>query len=141
MNNVRSFDNKNQTTITYGNHRPVEAEIIAVLNAIFTERRMRLIDSHSRAVKKYDINELMITDQTTSPSEELNRMNAIAFFEVKDGGLIVSGDDVFLNGELFGVLAGFDMNHMPNHMNVIIKKDSIHIENLRVGDLLIFKKN
>jgi hypothetical protein len=140
MGNLSS-DNKNQTTITYGNRRPVKAEVIATLNAVFTDRIMKLIDSRSRAVKKYDIHELMITDQTPSPGEELNRMNAIAFFEVKNGGLIVSGDDLILNGEPFGVLAGFDMNHMPNHMNVIIKKDSLQVENLKVGDLLIFKNS
>ncbi|MBN1682166.1 hypothetical protein JW865_01270 [Candidatus Bathyarchaeota archaeon] len=124
--------------IIYGNHRPVIAEIIAVLNATFTDRKTKLIDSYSRAVKKYDIHELMITDQEPYPGKEFSRMNAIAFFEVKNGGLIVSGDKVLHNNELFGILAGYDLNHMPNHMNIVIRKGSLTSETMNVGDTLIF---
>jgi len=139
MDNYSSVNEKNRNIINYGNHRSVKTEVVAVLEAIFTDRKMKLIESYSRAVKKHDIHELMITDQNPSPGSELNRMNAIAFIEVRNGGLIVSGDKVYHNEELFGVLAGYDMNHMPNHMNIIVKKDSLNVKNMSVGDILVFR--
>ena len=97
MDNYSSVNGKNMSTIHYGNHRSVKAEVVAVLEAIFTDRKMKLIESYSRAVKKYDVHELMVTDQNPLPGNELNRMNAIAFIEVINGGLIVSGDKVYHN--------------------------------------------
>lgn len=141
MDNPIKFTDKNPLSIIYGDHLPVKAEIIAVLDATFTDRKMKLIESQSRAVKKYDIHELMITDQEPSPGEELNRITAIAFFEIKNGGLIVSGDKVLHNDEFFGILAGYDINHMPNHMNIIIRKGSLTAKKMNLGDILIFKKN
>jgi hypothetical protein len=48
-------------------------------------------------------------------------MGAVAFFEVKEGGIIRSGDDVLLSGRKIGEVAGFDETHLPNHYNIVIK--------------------
>lgn len=137
---AKTYDPKTITPGIYGDRRKVEAEIVATLEATFMNRPMKLMDSQSRAVKKYEVHELMITDQQAAPSVEINRMSAIAFFEISIGGIIVSGDIVLINGVKIGSLAGYDMNHMPNHMNIVVNADSLKNPQLNVGDKIIFKR-
>ena len=128
------------TPSVYGDRRPVTGEIVALLHITFEERGLKLIQSRSRALVKEEVHELMITDEEeAAPGGGADRVSAIAFFEVKNGGLIVVGDRVTLNDDLLGAVAGYDMTHMPNHMNVLLKADSLEPPALNVGDELIFK--
>lgn len=43
------------------------------------------------------------------------------FFEVQEGTVIVSGDQVKIGEKILGSIAGFDETHMPNHINIIVK--------------------
>jgi hypothetical protein len=134
------YDPKLITPSVYGDRRPVTGEIVALLHITFDERGLKLIQPRSRALVKDEIHELMITDEEgAAPGGDADRVSAIAFFEVKEGGLIVVGDRVTLNDDLLGVVAGYDMTHMPNHMNVLLKADSLEPPALNVGDELIFK--
>ena len=129
------------TPSVYGDRRPVTGEIVALLHVTFDERGLKLIQSRSRALVKEEIHELMITDEEeAAPGGGADRVSAIAFFEVKNGGLIVVGDRVTLNDDLLGAVAGYDMTHMPNHMNVLLKADSLEPPALRVGDRLVFRR-
>ncbi len=67
-------------------------------------------------------------------------MRAIGFFEIIKSGLIVAGDDVWIEDRLLGKLAGFDVTHMPNHINVVVKAESLDEPDLRVGDRIRFSK-
>ncbi|MGW8178994.1 MAG: DUF6917 domain-containing protein, partial [bacterium] len=69
-----------------------------------------------------------------------NRVRAIGFFEITKSGLIVAGDDVWIEDRLLGKLAGFDLTHMPNHINVVVKAESLDEPVLRVGDKIRFIK-
>jgi hypothetical protein len=129
------------TPSVYGDRRPVIGEIVALLHVTFEERGLKLIQSKSRALVKGEIHELMFTDEEgAAPGGGADRVSATAFFEVKSGGLIVVGDRLTLNDALLGVVAGYDMTHMPNHMNVLLKAESLEPPVLRVGDKLIFRK-
>jgi hypothetical protein len=90
-------------------------------------------------VKKYEIHELMITDEEAVPGGGANRVRAIGFFEITDSGLIVAGDKVYIEDRLLGALAGYDVTHMPNHINVVVKAESLDEPVLRVGDKISFK--
>ncbi len=70
-----------------------------------------------------------------------NRVRAIAFFEITKSGLVVAGDDVWIEDRLLGKLAGFDVTHMPNHINVVVKTYSLEEPGLRVGDRIRFSSN
>ena len=83
----------------------------------------------------------MITDEEVAPGGVANRVSAIAFFEVKCGGVVVVGDEVSIGGKVLGELAGFDMTHMPNHMNVLVKTRSLEAPSIRVGDLIVFRRS
>jgi hypothetical protein len=129
------------TPSVYGDRRPVVGEVVALLHVTFEERGLELIQSKSRALCEGEIHELMITDEEeAAPGGGADRVSAIAFFEVKAGGLIVVGDGATLNGGPLGAVAGYDMTHMPNHMNVLLKTESLDPPALNVGDELIFSK-
>jgi hypothetical protein len=129
------------TPSVYGDRRPVIGDVVALLHVTFEERGLKLIQSKSRAFVKDEIHELMITDEEgAAPGGGTDRVSAVAFFEVKGGGLIVVGDRLTLNDGFLGVVAGYDMTHMPNHMNVLLKTESLEAPALNVGDKLVFKK-
>ena len=129
------YDPKLITPSVYGDRRPVLGEVVALLHITFQDRGLKLIQARSRALLKNEIHELMITDEEgVAPGGGADRVSAIAFFEVKRGGLAVVGDEVTIDGRALGALAGFDMTHMPNHMNVLVKSASLEVPPIRVGD-------
>ena len=129
------YDPRLITPSVYGDRRPVLGEIVALLHITFQDRGLKLIQARSRALLKNEIHELMITDEEgAAPGGGADRVSAIAFFEVRRGGLAVVGDEVTIGGRALGTLAGFDMTHMPNHMNLLVKSTSLEEPPIRVGD-------
>ncbi len=129
------YDPKLITPSVYGDRRPVLGEVVALLHITFQDRGLKLIQARSRALLKNEIHELMITDEEGAvPGGGAERVSAIAFFEVRRGGLAVVGDEVTIGGRALGALAGFDMTHMPNHMNVLVKSASLEAPPIRVGN-------
>ena len=129
------YDPKLITPSVYGDRRPVLGEVVVLLHITFQDRGLKLIQARSRALLRDEIHELMITDEEgAAPGGGADRVSAIAFFEVKRGGLAVVGDEVTIGGRALGTLAGFDMTHMPNHMNVLVKSASLEAPPIRVGD-------
>ena len=133
------YDFKRITPSVYGDKRPVEGEIVAILHVEFEDRGLELIQTKSRTVKLNEIHELMITDeQDAAPGGGADRVRAIAFFEITKSGLIVMGDNVSINGKKLGTLAGYDVTHMPNHINVVVKTETLDEPIIRVGDRVTF---
>jgi hypothetical protein len=129
------------TPSVYGDRRPVTGEIVALLHITFEDRNLELIPSRSRGLRKNEIHELMITDEEdASPGGGADRVSAIAFFEVIEGSLAVVGDKVSIEGRLLGRVAGYDMTHMPNHMNVLVKADNLEAGPIEVGDTIEISK-
>jgi hypothetical protein len=133
------YDFRRITPSVYGDRRPVEGETVALLHIAFEDRGLKLIETKSRAVKRYEIHELMITDEDAAPGGGADRVRAIGFFEITGSGLIVVGDEVWIEDRLLGKLAGYDQTHMPNHMNIVVKTESLDEPVLRVGDRIRFK--
>lgn len=135
------YDPKRITPDLYGDRRPVEATIVAILHVSFKDRGLKLIDTKSRAVLKHEIHELMITDEkAAAPGGGADRVAAVAFFEITRGGIIVTGDDVTVSGVKIGELVGYDMNHMPNHMGILIRAPTVDEPPLFVGEKLVFHR-
>ena len=134
------YDFRRVTPDVYGDKRPVEGDTVALLHIAFEDRHLKLIETKSRTVKINEIHELMITDEDAAPGGGVDRVRAIGFFEITKSGLIVAGDDVWIEDRLLGQLAGFDVTHMPNHINVVVKADNIEEPMLRVGDKIRFTR-
>ena len=60
--------------------------------------------------------------------------------EVNEGGLAVVDDTVSISGKHIGYIAGFDLIHMPNHMNIVVKAESLDVGPILLGDKLEFKR-
>jgi len=129
------------TLSVYGDRRPVTGEIVALLHITFEDRNLELIHSRSRGLRKNEIHELMITDEEDAgPGGGADRVSAIAFFEVLNGGLAVVGDKVTIANRDLGRVAGYDMTHMPNHMNVLVKSETLDAGPIEVGATIEIKK-
>ena len=133
------YDFRRITPSVYGDKRPVEGEVVAVLHVKFEDRGLKFIQTKSRTVKLNEIHELMITDEgNAAPGGGADRVRAIAFFEITRSGLIVVGDKVTIDGKKLGPLAGYDVTHMPNHINVVVKAETLDEPVIRVGDIVRF---
>jgi hypothetical protein len=133
------YDTKKITPSLYGDRSPVEGKIVAILHVNFKDRGLKLIDTKSRAVLKHEIHEIMITDETSAaPGGGADSVAAVAFFEITKGGLIVTGDAVTAAGHKIGNLVGFDENHMPNHLGVILYAPTLDEPSLAVSDKIAF---
>ena len=101
--------------------RIIKCSVVAVLQAKVDKRGLHLIQPISRVLKKNDIHELILTDESEArPGQIVNRIAYLAFIEISQGGVIVVGDEVYWNNNLLGTVAGFDDTHMPNHQNIIL---------------------
>ncbi|MCX6648832.1 MAG: hypothetical protein NTV61_05525 [Candidatus Bathyarchaeota archaeon] len=120
----------------YRDRRPVRGEVVTIIDVSFKSSGIDLVESWSRAVPRGDIHEIMIWN----PAEGGDDAAAVAFIEITQGGNIINGDEVRVDGEPIGNLAGFDYNHMPNHMNVVVETKSLELP-LKLGSVFEFTPN
>ena len=74
-----------------------------------------------------------LTPTAHSPGETLPGSTAVAFFEATQGSHTVIGDKLHHNGEEVATLIGYEMNHMPNHMNIVFTANGEYPE-FKLGD-------
>jgi len=120
--------------------KKILGEVVAVMDLKLTTRRLVLIEPRSRALKRGEIHELIVTDEEgAKPGAEVNRAAYLCMFEVKDGGVIVVGDRVVSKGVILGSVVGFDETHAPNHVNIVLKGEKFLTGaelGLDIGDLI-----
>jgi hypothetical protein len=105
----------------YAAKSDVVGRLVCILDARSDERGMQLTIHPSRALCQGEIHELAITDDPqTSPDYLLDKVAYLAFFTVERGGIVLVGDKVLVGEVELGTVAGFDLTHFPNHMNVVI---------------------
>jgi hypothetical protein len=96
-------------------------KLVVVLDGQYPERGLRLIPQPSRAICRHQIHELIVTDQKAGPGDIVNPIAYMAFIEFQQGGVMVVGDRVIVDGEDVGYICGFDETHMPNHLNIVVR--------------------
>src|SRR6476659_7852509 len=71
------------------------APLVEVLDRECYGRALSLIRARSRAVRRFDIHELMLTDeQHGKPGSAVNGVHYVGFIEFPAGGMLVFGDTV-----------------------------------------------
>jgi len=109
------------TLSTYAANRPVEGEVVTVLNSTHEARGLKLMSTYSRALKQNSIHELIASDEgDQKPGGTVNRIAYLAFFEVTRGGCILVGETLLVDSKPIGEIIGFDETHEPNHLNIIL---------------------
>ncbi len=106
--------------------RTIKSTLAVILNGKFEQRGLQLIPQVSRAVKKNEIHELIVSDQAgIGPGTSVDKIAYVGFVEIEAGGVIIKGDEVVCGDTLIGVIAGFDETHMPNHLNIVISGERL----------------
>lgn len=84
-------------------------------------RNMQLEDLRSRAVLRNEVHELILSaDASTGPGSVARDVAYVGFFEIQTGGMVLVGDEVWAGETHVGTLAGFDLTHFPNHLNIVV---------------------
>jgi len=105
----------------FGTKRIIKSSVVAVLQLKVNERGLHLIKPISRALKKNDIHELILTDEKEAyPGKIVNQIAYLAFVEISQGGIIIVGDEVYWNKQHLGIVVGFDDTHISNHQNIVL---------------------
>jgi hypothetical protein len=122
----------------------LEGKVIAVLSSFREGRGLQLILPKTRCFKKYEIHELILTDEDQAgPGLEVNHVAGIAFIEFTRGGVAAEGDRVTIGNRLIGKIAGYDETHTPNHINIILKgpkRVTGHDWGIETGDRVIVQE-
>ncbi|MBE3519109.1 MAG: hypothetical protein IMW97_02270 [Firmicutes bacterium] len=113
------------TTDFYAQKLPLKGRIVAVLRGTVEGRNLELIPQPSRAVKAGEIHEFIATCEDVAPGSKVSQIAYLCFVEFETGGILLRGDEVVLDGKVVGTIAGFDMSHQPNHMNIVVKVESL----------------
>jgi hypothetical protein len=90
-------------------------------------------------LKLHKIHEVMLTADEVAPGEGLPRFMATAFFEAAQGGPTVIGDKAFLGETELGVLAGYELNHMPHHMKMVFIAKGEELPEVRLGQRITIR--
>ncbi len=108
----------------YRSKRPVRGRLVVVLDGRLSGRGLELIRPISRALRRGEIHELVVTAEADAgPGTTVNQVTYLGFFEVEEGGMAVTGDSVRVDGRPVGRLGGFDETHHPNHLNLVLVGD------------------
>ncbi|MCX7779574.1 MAG: hypothetical protein N2491_01510 [Negativicutes bacterium] len=117
------------TANPYYRKAEVSGRLVAVLDGRMENRGLVLIPQPSRCLNRYQVHELILTDQQgIQAGGRVDRIAYLGFFSVAREGVVVAGDAVYLRDACIGKLLGFDETHMPNHLNIVILT-----ENLKTG--------
>lgn len=101
---------------------PLPGRLCLILHARAEQRGLELSPFPSRAILKHEVHELILTaEEHAKPGSIVNQIAYLGYFEVLESGVLWVGDRVEINGQLIGWLAGYDMTHFPNHMNIVIQ--------------------
>lgn len=99
--------------------------LVGVMRLKLLDRGMMLIKPWTRAIRRFDVHELILTDEAAGPGDTVARCAYLGFAEFSQGGVAMSGDELWIDGARVGTIAGFDETHMPNHQNIVVNGDAL----------------
>jgi hypothetical protein len=119
------YEQKLTTRSFFHSKTEMKGKVVVVLDGKLENRNLNLIIPISRAFKKFDVIELIATDDNNAaPGTNVNPIAYIGFVEVLNSGVVLVGDEVRWSGKVIGTIIGYDDTHLPNHQNVIVKVDA-----------------
>ncbi|MCW5729672.1 MAG: hypothetical protein KIT20_02850 [Alphaproteobacteria bacterium] len=100
---------------------PLHAVFVGVMRLKLEARGLQLIRQATRCIRRYDVHELILTDETAAPGRAVDAVAYLGFVEFLSGGIMAVGDQVLSESLSVGEIGGYDDTHMPNHQNIIIR--------------------
>lgn len=114
-------------------------KVSAVLANSVKGRNLQLVRPPTRVVAAGTVVEMVCTAELARPGQLVNDVAYLCFAETIRSGVLVVGDRLRARG-LRGVVLGFNEDHAPNHINVIVGAEqaaSGRSLGLEPGDLII----
>ncbi|MGI6660793.1 MAG: DUF6917 domain-containing protein [Bacillota bacterium] len=141
MSNADPYTRKLVNPSYYAQRNELVAKVVAVLRGQLDNRNLQLIPQPSRAIRQGEIHELIVTDENAAPGCQVQRIAYVAFVEFLNGGVLLHKDSVLTEKGCLGTIAGYDLAHFPNHMNVALQGslESGEDRGLEVGMQVVFK--
>lgn len=93
---------------------------VGVMRLKLDSRGLQLIPQGSRCIRRWDVHELILTEEKARPGGRADRVAYLGFVEFSQGGVLLIGDEVRVGDILVGTIAGYDETHMPNHLNIVL---------------------
>jgi len=106
--------------------RAVTGSLVKLLVHTREDRGMVLLPFETRCLQRWEIHELVTTDQAEAAAgDRIDRVGFLGFAEIETGGVVERGDALIADGRRIGTVLGFDDCHFPNHLNVIVATERL----------------
>lgn len=119
-----------------------KSRFFAVMNHRRDDRKLVLAEHVTRCIKRFEVHEIFIA-RYRHRKNPINNIDYLGFVEFENSTVLKIGDSVKLKGEKIGNIIGFNEDHAPNHMNIVLEcpgKTKTGTEfNLGLGDPLEFE--
>jgi hypothetical protein len=100
----------------------IRLTVRVVLSNQVEGRNLRLIDPSTRAIVRGGIVEFIGTRDDSRPGQVVADVAYLCFAEAEQSSVLVAGDRVDF-GAFKGRVVGFNEDHSPNHLNVVVRTD------------------
>lgn len=122
--------------------RDVVGQLVVVSRNRIEGRKLELIEPRTRCINRFEVHELIVTDEEADPGAEVENVAYWGFFETEQGGVLQVGDLVEVGGRRLARLAGFDLSHAPNHLNIVLRAEARTTgleHDFKLGDRVVFR--
>ncbi len=121
-----------------------KSDVTAIMAAVLDTRRdsrgLDLIHPYTRVVQVNEVHELIGTVEDAMPGGVVRQVTGLGWATITQSGVIMVGDEVWRGSDLVGTIAGFDVSHGDNHINVVVHMGERSLTgrefDLKVGDCL-----
>jgi len=94
--------------------------VICVLSNMLKDRNLKIINAPSRAIYEKNVIEIIATDIHYINSKIIKDVSYLCFVECLNTGILFKGDRISLENKFKGTIIGFNEDHSPNHLNVVV---------------------
>ena len=122
--------------------RDVVGQLVVISRNRIEGRKLDLIEPRTRCINRFEVHELIVTDELARPGGEVQDVAYWGFFETEQGGVLQVGDLVEVGGCALARVAGFDLSHAPNHLNIVLRAEArtTGLEHgFELGDRVVFR--
>ena len=122
--------------------RDVVGQMVVVSRNRIEGRQLEVIAPRTRCVNRFEVHELIVTDEEVRPGGTVENVAYWGFFETEQSGVLQIGDLVEVGGRVLARVAGFDLSHAPNHLNIILRAESRATgleQDFKIGDRVVFR--
>lgn len=108
----------------YRSKREVTGTVVAVVPRGAGRQALRLMIPWARCVCRGQIHELLAaTTPDIRPGQAVEDAFSLGLVEIKQGGVIIRGDEVRSGHKKLGTLAGFGVGDSPDHLKIALNTD------------------